>query len=121
MRRGETRSGKDNLGTDAARPGEPTASQSQAVDSVFQSTQSRVVADRLLIVEILRPQRDRIDPLSDHLPLLINRKPLVARIGQAIVDRINQADLSIDLAQQQHTCVGSEYSIEIGNKPPPDP
>jgi hypothetical protein len=32
--------------------------------------------------------------LSDHLPLLMNRKSLVARIGQAIVNRINQTDRS---------------------------
>ena len=78
--------------------------------------QSRVVAQRVLIVEFLIPQRDRIDPLSDHLPLLMNRKSLVARIGQAIVNRINQTDLPIDLPQQQYTRVRRESpSIEIGN------
>ena len=85
--------------------------------------QSRVVAQRVLIVEFLILQRDRIEPLSDHLPLLMNRKSLVARIGQAIVNRINQTDLPIDLPQQQHTRVRRESpSIEIGNNLlPPSP
>lgn len=85
----------------AAQFGEPTASREQTlllacldkgcfglfhqwINFAFQNfvaTDAEDVVQRLLIVEIFRPQRDRIDPLSDQLPLLMNRKPLVARIG----------------------------------------
>ena len=70
--------------------------------------QCGIIAERLLIVKVFIAQGDREYPLGQHFPLLVRDVHGVAWIRQAIIDRVNQPDASVDFSQQKYACIGCE-------------
>ena len=53
-----------------------------------------------MIVFVFVTRSDREDPLGNHLALLVRDSFLASRIGNRVVDRIDQPELGIDLPEQ---------------------
>ena len=62
----------------------------------------------LLIVEIFVSQRQADDALSEHRPLRMLDQIRVAGVGDGLVDRIDQPDVTIRFTHQQRPGVTSE-------------
>src|ERR1017187_1570171 len=69
-----------------------------------------VNAKVLMVVEVLLPQGDCGYALGDHGTLVVNDEDGVSGVGDGGVYGVEQADLVVDLAEQQRTGICSESS-----------
>ena len=79
----------------------------------------RVVAQVLVVVEVLVAQGDAEDSLGQHVPLLVGDPRRVAWVGDDGVEPVDQSQVPVHLAQQQRTCVtGNAAAVEVGDDLP---
>ncbi len=77
-----------------------------------------IVAQVLVIVEVLVAERDPEDALGQHVTLLVGDACGVAWVGQGGVQLVDQSQVPIDLAEQQRPAVaGDVAAIEVGDDP----
>ena len=68
-----------------------------------------------MIVEVFVAKSDAKDSLSQHGFLLMDCIEGIAWVWDAIVDGVNQAEMFINLSQEQCTCIGDKAAaVEIG-------
>ena len=60
----------------------------------------RIVAEVLVVVEVFAARREGEDPLSQQTALRMRDQARIPRIGNRTVQRIDQAELPVGLAQQ---------------------
>jgi hypothetical protein len=65
----------------------------------------RIFAQRAVVAQILPPQRQPIDPLAQHVAHGMLDQQGVSRIWYAARCRIEQSELAICLAEQQHATI----------------
>ena len=76
--------------------------------------QKRVATEGVMVVEILVGRRNSVDPLGQERPLIVYDEQGIARIVEDIVDRVEQADPAVHLAQERQAAVAGEVAaLEI--------
>ncbi|SIO13396.1 hypothetical protein SAMN05444166_2632 [Singulisphaera sp. GP187] len=73
----------------------------------------RVGAEGLLVVEVLIADGEDDDPLSEHGLLVVDDSGKPARVGNGLVEDVEESESLADLAKQEDVGVGGEPS------PPP--
>src|SRR3990172_8769852 len=73
-----------------------------------QHRQQRVVAQLLVVVQVLIAQGQTVDALRQHLRKLMLDPLRLARIGEAARHAPQQSDLAIRLSQQQRAALGRQ-------------
>ena len=69
-----------------------------------------------MVVEIFVPQSDRNDPLGEHGALVVDNEGGVPRIGNGVIESVEQSGRVGDLAKQKRPGVGRKPpSLKIGD------
>jgi hypothetical protein len=77
--------------------------------------QRRITPQGLMVVAVFVARRQAKDSLSQQLPLLVCDRGRVAGIGDRFLDRIQQAQLPVDLPHDEQPRVATESpAAEIG-------
>jgi hypothetical protein len=72
-----------------------------------------------VVVEILVSRRDGVDALGQERPLIVHGEEGIARITDGIVERAQQANPPVHLAQERQTAVvGEVAALEISDDLP---
>ena len=100
------------------------AGQGQIVlDATFgDQLHERIIAQGLLVVEILVAQGQAVDALAEQRELAVDDEKGMTRVGDDLVERGGESELPVGLAQQQGPGVGGEIAAgEIGlHRAPPE-
>ena len=88
-----------------ALAGERRAVRPLRLEPVGEQCEHRIVAQLLVIVDVLGAQGDADDPLPDQRRQRVHRLVLLALIHQARGDPLDQPDRAIGVAQQQPAAV----------------
>ena len=76
----------------------------------------RIVPQLVVIVEIFVALGNPNDPLTQHRSLLVNHISRITRIGDAVVNCVDQTKPLIDLLKKQRTCIARQFTtIKIGD------
>lgn len=79
-----------------------------ALVALHRALPGQIVAQRVVIVEILGAQREAIDALPQQIDLLLGDQLRVAWVGQGGIQRAGQAQASIGRAQKHHATVAGD-------------
>jgi hypothetical protein len=94
----------------------PAAHPQHRAQLARQHRKCRVLAQFVMIVEILIPQRQAKDALSHQCRDLMLDVARVAPIDEAVGEAAHQTETAINLSQQQRTCVrGDVPAVETGH------
>ncbi len=70
----------------------------------------QIVAQRVVIIEILVAQREAVDALAQQIDLLMGDQLRIARIGQRRIQRAGQPEPAVGLAQEHHAAVAGNLA-----------
>ena len=82
----------------------------QRLVALHRALPGQIVAQRIVIIEILVAQREAVDALPQQTDLLMGDQLRGARIGQRRIQRTGQPKAPIGLAQEHHAAVAGDLA-----------
>ena len=90
------------------------------LELVGEQREHRVVAQLVVVVDVLVAERDADDPLPDQRRQRVHHLVLLALVDEARGDPLDQPDRAIGVPQQQPAGVRTQgAAVERGHHPPP--